>query len=1142
MKSAKPRINTRSLAPASVRPFSSPGRSKRGDTAAQTPTAERARNGQRAGLTDGRPLQARGQSAVRGRAEVEPSRTPAKSSLPHRANGAVPTPLIKVKAKARVGVQKLPASAQSVMKRPAVNPSKQEVAVQPEDESSVSSSSSSSPSSCNSISCIQRNEEDEMSASTSTWGLGTGSALNSRLRSMSGTSEWDCELQQMSLLEFEDVEEQWREERKAEEEHEHEGALTEDAFTAQNDPQVTPCPYPSRAPLDLTNQSEDDDEVEVDGNGFPSNVLSGTSAIEAGMSQSECHLEGSFSMRSSMPYEPSLSLNTNMMSHNGMHASIGMGIGMVLHAEDQDQVLFRTTKCSSSYNDSSSSSNSNSNSNGSSSNKNSSSSSAGEDSDGTNRVVGKAGSSECTDNWDLVSQVPGKMDLLSDALPTYERVWGADNDYDVDEEEVEEEEEEEEEEVSVQSSSTVSISSTANMIRNLRAAGVDQCLSPLDSVRSMDFSSCDLLPSRPIEHGGQCGREEWMRGREGEAEGEGEGERTETSPIEHSRPHSATDPSPSSSSSAMVDSSDLHKSIVVSLSCLLFCVPASLTLRMHPLCIIAVLSAVRLCFNVPHPCLFPYHETQSESELDRAFMHSRRGSVSERERDMESESELDRAFMRSRRGSVSEKENEMESDRESELDLISRVDGIDGIDRSYEADSISSRFPIGRRSDTFDSMMPTIFSTTASTSTSTSTTTSSSTFGSISSPMGNKFTVPLIAVHAPMHLALHDPYTCHVEGTQGTGSSTGGGHREGMDGTALPHSTNSAQSMDRSSDCRGDGDDSLREANESILSISPVSLTIPSLPGPEGAMSPTLPTQPLFSHHLQLGGVYVKGVSQRWDTEVKSAQQMTFHDTAQTPQEKVREEDRGDGNMTGDKKDDDSIIPETSRPKVRISKYPRSRPSGDPVEVHSMAGGGTRAGTGVGGGTGAGTVERAKVRSWGPAIDPLFSAPSSSSSSSSPRHLPSASHQSNSNNSTSMSITVSQKQSREERHPSRSPPPSYTASLCAPLSTTSTKDTAVTHDGPGRGLFCPLSPTPLLAPLTTPLPTLLPTPHPLFLKSLSDEPVNLAPIPSTSSFASVTQQPMSRSVVEFMQFEEEVRINEEKERESEGAGIKNGKV
>lgn len=572
MKCAKPRINIRSPAPASVRPFSSPGRNKRGDSAARTPTAESARNGQRAGLTDGRPLIARGQSAVRGRGEVEASRTPAKSSLPHRANGAVPTPLIKVKAKARVGVQKsdqprsTALSAQNVMKRPAAGPIRQEVAGQPEDESSVSSSSSSSHSSCNSISCIQRNEEDEMSASTSTWGLGTGSALNSRLRSMSGTSEWDCELQQMSLLEFEDVEEQWREERKAEEQHQREGALTEDALTAQNVPQVTPCPYPSRAPLDLTSKSEsdDDNEVEVDGDGFPSNVLSGTSAIEAGMSQSECHLEGSFSMRSSMPYEPSLSLNTNMMSHNGMQGSIGMGAGIVLHEEDQDQVLFRTTKCSSSYNDSSSSSGSN---------KNSCSNSAGDDSDGANRDVGKVGSSECTDKWDLVSQVPGKIGLLSDAPPTYERVWGAGTDYDVDEEEVEEEEEVDEErevDVSVQSSSTVSASSTANMIRNLRAAGVDQCLSPLDSVRSIDFSSCDLLPSRPIEHGGQCGRGEWMRGREGECK------HTETSPIEQSRPHPATDPSPSSSSSsAIVDSSDLHKSIVVSLSCLLFCVHAS---------------------------------------------------------------------------------------------------------------------------------------------------------------------------------------------------------------------------------------------------------------------------------------------------------------------------------------------------------------------------------------------------------------------------------------------------------------------------------------------------------------------------------------------------------------------------------------
>ena len=79
---------------------------------------------------------------------------------------------------------------------------------------------------------------------------------------------------------------------------------------------------------------------------------------------------------------------------------------------------------------------------------------------------------------------------------------------------------------------------------------------------------------------------------------------------------------------------------------------------------------------------------------------------------------------------------------------------------------------------------------------------------------------------------------------------------------------------------------------------------------------------------------------------------------------------------------------------------------------------------------------------------------------------------------------------------------------------------------------------PLFALLFTPLSTPLPTP----LNSLSDEPVIPAPTPSTSSFTSGTQQPMSRSVVEFMQFEVEVRINEEKGRESEGTGVQNETV
>ena len=564
---------------------------------------------------------------VRGRVEVEALRTPLKqvrNILPHKGIAAAPTTVInqKTKTKASVGVHKsnktrlAAGSAQSAKDRPLSSYLKQKLVGHLDDDSSVSSSTSTSHSSGNSISCIQRNEDDEMSASTSTWGLGTGSALNCRLRSMSGTSEWDTELQQMSLLEFEDVEEQWREERKAEEQQEEsQQGEDEDALIAQRVPHVTHCSYPSRTPIDLTGESEEEGESEVDCDGFPSNVLSGTSAIEAGTSQSECHLEGSFSMRSSMPYEPSFSLNTNMTGKAGTGAGNTIGIVIDEDEDDQDHVLFGTYK--SSYSDSDSNSNSKSN------------KSAGEGSNETNSNMEKLSSTQCKkeeeeevekekeeeQEWDLKLLVSGKIDILGDLPNTHERVWGAEDGDNVKEEKKGEEEEEEEEErdggrgnedvdnakevkqeeddVSVDSSSTVSASSTATMIRILKAAGLDQCLSPLDSLRSIDFSCCDFQPSQTflIENGTNRVRDNWVGSRNRKEEGGGERERSgrggqirecnngwvhgqhspsQTSQVECPKSHHATDESSSTAvatamamAMAMEDSYELHKSIVV---------------------------------------------------------------------------------------------------------------------------------------------------------------------------------------------------------------------------------------------------------------------------------------------------------------------------------------------------------------------------------------------------------------------------------------------------------------------------------------------------------------------------------------------------------------------------------------------------
>ena len=483
---------------------------------------------------------------------------------------------------------------------------------------------------------------------------------------------------------------------------------------------------------------------------------------------------------------------------------------------------------------------------------------------------------------------------------------------------------------------------------------------------------------------------------------------------------------------------------------------------------------------------------------------------------------------------------DMERERECESESISRIGGIDGVNQSCEADSISSIFPTGQcSSDIFDSIMPLLFSSTTST------------FNSISSPRGPQHFRPPVASPAPalapaptpipIHLVLLDPTDMSVfqgGSTQCTvgdadTDTVGRALRVRRNNTMEAARMNKAQNIDDSTECCIDKEDDQKQCDKSTLStsISPVSITIPSLPGPEGAMSPTLPSQPIFAHfHSQGSGGYVKGISHgQWDAEVKYAQKMAFKNT-ELELKQEQEQEVSDKSEVADRKDKDNdkiaslgmdMGTDTVRPtpKVRISKYPRSIPSGGDAAAALM----------IGGGTGM------RGRRCGPAVDPLFSAPSSSSSSSlTPRNLLPTSSNSNSN-SNSITLLQKEKYSREDRYLSRSPPPPYPTSFVPPapvLFNPMSNYTVITDNGTDRGPFNTLSPTPL------PLP--LPLPLPVTLKSIADETathdheqsipssypsISSSPPPSTSS----SQQFMSRSVLEFMRVEEKLRIDEEKE-------------
>ena len=510
---------------------------------------------------------------------------------------------------------------------------------------------------------------------------------------------------------------------------------------------------------------------------------------------------------------------------------------------------------------------------------------------------------------------------------------------------------------------------------------------------------------------------------------------------------------------------------------------------------------------------------------------------------------------------------------EMELESISRIGGIDGVNQSCEADSISSIFPTDQcSSDIFDSMMPMplLFSSTTST------------FDSISSftvPGPQPFRPPALApalipayapAPAPIHLVLLDPTDISYQG-ESTECTVG----DRADGGALWSRRNSNRTMESARMCKTENinnsieccidrerKDDQKQLDKSTLStstsISPVSLTIPSLPGPEGAMSPTLPSQPIFTHfhsHGSDGYGYGKGKSQKWGEEVKYAQKMAFKKTAVEPEPEPEQEpepepelelydtsERGDSNDKNKNNDAMDMGTDTVRfmPKVRISKYPRSSPSpsggggSTSSAARSSASGESSSSAGaeamIGGGTGM------RGRRWGPAVDPLFSAPSSSSSSSS-SFLTSRNLLSTSTNSNSNSITFSTKNinSREDGDRylsrSRSPPPPYPTSFLSPAPTPALFNpmfnyTDITDNGTHLGPFN----------TSTPTPTPLPLPLPVTLCSPANKPTmhdHKQSIPSSYPSISSSQHFMSRSVLEFMRVEEELRIDEEKGKHKE---------
>lgn len=293
-----------------------------------------------------------------------------------------------------------------------------------------------------SISCIRRVEDDdELSASTaSSWGWGLSGKLP--LSQSAGSSLWEGELQQMSLLEFEENEEKYREEEKEEEFDRGQGEkCATSAFAIGSLPM-----YDQMIDMGLhTDVGVEMNKMCVD---FGNMTEQSRIFADSEMSQSKYCLGDSFYLQQSLPYDISLlSLQVTDTDTDTDHIVDHFNSDMVclrtIHRNDEDvgHVLFNDSDI----------------------------------------VAVDSDKIHMERDRDRERKEDRDMGILSCNGDDESDLKRGDNSMQ-----------------SVCSSSTESVTSTLRILRRLNAAGVDQCcFSPLTSIKSIDFSSSCLIEHSP---------------------------------------------------------------------------------------------------------------------------------------------------------------------------------------------------------------------------------------------------------------------------------------------------------------------------------------------------------------------------------------------------------------------------------------------------------------------------------------------------------------------------------------------------------------------------------------------------------------------------------------------------------------------
>ena len=354
----------------------------------------------------------------------------------------------------------------------------------------------------------------------------------------------------MSLLDFEDCEEQWREERRFEndaenDEVQHALPLPGTSSSLRSSP---PCSLPlssnvvdfdeSRLFTNENIESETDSDsgvdTDTDMDGFPHTqcILSSSSSRIEETSGSRCHVGESFDLHCPTPYDTSLSTaatysTTNMYSATEIGTETGTGClnmnlnldatwcggemgwsglhsGRGARGEDDQVLLDSASSCTITARDRD----------------------RERESDGSSTLDAVESESAAVTSADVLdhaavrlvwgedSMRPAAVHVEEEWITGCDRIWGdedGDGEGEMGERKhvmIEEDEGEEEGEYDENSddgsdstfsshsssrststsSSEVSHSSTLCMVRTLRSAGVDRCLSPSDSARSIDFS------------------------------------------------------------------------------------------------------------------------------------------------------------------------------------------------------------------------------------------------------------------------------------------------------------------------------------------------------------------------------------------------------------------------------------------------------------------------------------------------------------------------------------------------------------------------------------------------------------------------------------------------------------------------------